>query len=114
MSWSSKRPPLFLTPIRNPLHSAGNDAFANAYDAFIGSAQTHVAHYQDPVPHLPGETLGYQHPSGELWLNEPSTSGVTLPGQENDSGSNSVVFTRYDTSDHDGPYYGGVQMGTCY
>ncbi|PWN43914.1 alpha/beta-hydrolase [Ceraceosorus guamensis] len=91
------------------LPRSGNDEFASAIDNLL-PGQKHVTHYRDPIPHLPGETLGYQAPSGEVWLNEAATTAVDCPGQENDACSNSVHFYQYDEDDHDGPYYGNIVM----
>ena len=47
---------------------------------------THVTNQNDPVPTLPPEVLGFQHPSGEVHITKVSgttASAISCPGQEN-------------------------------
>lgn len=93
------------------LPRVGNDEFANGIDTFVPN-QNHIVNYRDPVPHLPGKTLGFQSPSGEIWINQDdSFSALQCPGQENENCSDEVHFYDYDVDDHLGPYF-GVYMGS--
>jgi Lipase (class 3) len=82
-------------PIRTVLFGlprVGNDEFANGIDQFVPN-QNHIVNYHDPVPHLPGKTLGFQSPSGEIWINQDgSSTALQCPGQENDDCSDEVHF----------------------
>jgi len=89
----------------------GNQAFANYVDAHLSF--THINNKEDLVPILPGEFLGFVHPSGEVHIMD-SNQWVSCPGQDNSSkecivGDVPNIFEG-DESDHDGPY-NGVEMG---
>jgi hypothetical protein len=89
----------------------GNQAFANYVDAHLDL--THINNKEDFVPILPGEFLGYVHPSGEVHIMD-NNQWVSCPGQDNPStecivGDVPNIFEG-DESDHDGPY-NGVTMG---
>ena len=65
------------------------------------------------MPIVPGEDLGFVHPSGEVHIQD-SGAWVACPGQDNDSdecstGDVPTIFEG-DVGDHDGPY-DGVTMG---
>ncbi|PWN38325.1 alpha/beta-hydrolase [Meira miltonrushii] len=93
------------------LPRVGNDEFANAIDKYVPD-QNHIVNYHDPVPHLPGKSLGFQSPSGEIWINHNgSYSALRCPGQENPQCSDSVPFYEYDVDNHLGPYF-GIYMGS--
>ncbi|GAW07198.1 lipase class 3 family protein [Lentinula edodes] len=94
------------------LPRVGNQAFANLIDSKLPNL-SHINNKEDPVPILPGEFLGFVHPSGEKHIMDDN-SWVACPGQDNDSdecttGDVPTIFSG-DTSDHDGPY-DGVEMG---
>ncbi|THH12072.1 hypothetical protein EW145_g246 [Phellinidium pouzarii] len=92
----------------------GNLAFADYVDAQItslagGTGLTHVNNKKDPVPLLPGRSLGFYHPSGEVHI-QNSNAWDACPGQDNSSdlcivGDVPNIFES-DTSDHLGPYDG--------
>jgi hypothetical protein len=44
----------------------GNQAFADYVDQYLHF--THINNKQDSVPILPGQSLGYVHPSGEVHI----------------------------------------------
>ncbi|GJJ11323.1 hypothetical protein Clacol_005555 [Clathrus columnatus] len=74
---------------------------------------THINNKEDVVPILPGIFLGFQHPHGEIHIDD---NGVwnACAGDDNDSdlcstGDVPTIFEG-DISDHDGPY-NGVTMG---
>ena len=46
----------------------GNQAFADFVDSQLSGRVTHVNNQEDPVPVLPGEFLGFHHPSGEVHI----------------------------------------------
>ncbi|SRR6266849_4489818 len=51
----------------------GNQAFANFVDSQLSGFVTHVNNREDPVPIVPGRTLGYHHPSGEIHIQDSGT-----------------------------------------
>ncbi|KAI5123183.1 hypothetical protein M0805_003950 [Coniferiporia weirii] len=88
------------------LPRVGNQAFADYVDSHVTDL-THVTNQKDPVPTVPGEFLGFVHPSGEVHI-QPSEAWDACPGQDNDSDlcSTGVVSNVFegDVSNHDGPY----------
>ncbi|KAI5992302.1 Alpha/Beta hydrolase protein [Pisolithus orientalis] len=93
------------------LPRVGNQAFANYVDANLHL--THINNKEDPVPILPGMSLGYVHPAGEVHI-EDSGEWAACPGQDNPStqcivGDVPTIF-QGDESDHTGPY-NGIEMG---
>ncbi|KAJ3971599.1 lipase class 3 family protein [Lentinula raphanica] len=94
------------------LPRVGNQAFANLIDSKLPNL-SHINNKEDPIPILPGEFLGYVHPSGEKHIMD-SNAWVACPGQDNDSkecttGDVPSIFSG-DENEHDGPY-DGVEMG---
>ncbi|KAH9927058.1 lipase [Amylocystis lapponica] len=94
------------------LPRVGNQAFANYVDG-MGVSVTHINNEEDPIPILPGEFLGFVHPSGEVHI-EDSGEWANCPGQDNPStqcivGDVPTIFEG-DESNHDGPY-NGITMG---
>lgn len=94
------------------LPRVGNPAFAEYLDANFPDL-THINNKEDVVPILPGIFLGFQHPHGEIHIDD---NGVwnACAGDDNDSdlcstGDVPTIFEG-DISDHDGPY-DGVTMG---
>lgn len=92
----------------------GNAAFANYVDATDNGMLTHINNKEDPVPIVPGRSLGYVHPSGEVHIQD-SGSWVACPGQDNPSKLCIVgdvpTLLQGNRSDHDGPYDDGIVMG---
>jgi hypothetical protein len=81
----------------------GNQAFANHVFSLFGTeGYQRVTHYNDVVPHVPIEPMGFQHTGNEVWYKNPGTdltyvqcankSGV----DENQSCSDSIVATGID------------------
>ncbi|WFD36392.1 hypothetical protein MCUN1_003271 [Malassezia cuniculi] len=98
----------------------GNPQFANTVDhVFLdGDRFLYAANFDDIVVHVPPRILGYQHPSGQIWINPAnSTSWLYYPGQENIYGANSVWYRAFSIPDHTGIYFnteiGGSQLGKC-
>ncbi|KAJ3743759.1 lipase class 3 family protein [Lentinula detonsa] len=109
---STQMPSASVNFIGYGLPRVGNQAFANLIDSKLPNL-SHINNKEDPVPILPGEFLGFVHPSGEKHIMD-SNAWVACPGQDNDSnecstGDVPTIFNG-NTSDHDGPY-DGVEMG---
>ncbi|KAJ7885990.1 lipase class 3 family protein [Mycena leptocephala] len=103
-----------LTTIGYGLPRVGNKDFADYVDAHNLSL-TRITNRKDPVPGVPEQVLGYEHPSGEIHIQDTGTWNL-CPGQDNGSALCSVgeVADLFEgsVSDHDGPY-DGVRMGGC-
>ncbi|KAF8513711.1 lipase class 3 family protein [Hysterangium stoloniferum] len=94
------------------LPRVGNPAFAEYLDAHFPDL-THINNKEDVVPILPGRFLGFQHPHGEIHIQD-SGAWDACAGDDNTSdlcttGDVGNIFEG-DTSDHDGPY-NGIEMG---
>ncbi|KAF8320778.1 lipase [Clavulina sp. PMI_390] len=96
----------------------GNPAFANYVDANITNF-SYVTNKLDYIPILPGEFLGYKHPSGEKHIvtsGDAAGDWYACQGQDNESVDCTTGAVPYiwdgEESDHQGPY-GTVYMGTC-
>jgi len=105
-----------FTTIVFGLPRVGNPAFANYADAHVADF-AHITNKRDPIPILPGRSLGFAHPSNEKHI---VTSGLddgywyACGGQDNTSPKCSVgavpnIFFG-KLSDHFGPY-GAITMG---
>ena len=83
----------------------GNGAFANDVDKKIGGRFFYIVNGRDWVPRVLPRELGFQHPSGQIWINPPSTTHWKYyPGQENHYGANSEdPILTFD--DHHGIYF---------
>jgi hypothetical protein len=81
------RPTLFLTASHSPsvgLPRTGNPTFANAVDSILPKKFSYVVSGRDFVPHVPPRAAGFQHPSGQVWINPANTTNWKFyPGQEN-------------------------------
>ncbi|EJC99947.1 alpha/beta-hydrolase [Fomitiporia mediterranea MF3/22] len=51
------------------LPRVGNQAFADYVDSHVTDL-THVTNRKDPIPIIPGRFLGFQHPQGEIHIQE--------------------------------------------
>ena len=98
----------------------GNPEYANTVDhVFLkGNRFLYAANFDDIVVHVPPRILGYQHPSGQIWINPAnSTHWKYYPGQENVNGANSVWYRAVSIPDHTGIYFkteiGGSELGKC-
>jgi len=90
----------------------GNPAFAQYLDAHFPDL-THINNKEDVIPILPGRFLGFQHPHGEIHIQD-SGAWDACAGDDNTShlcttGDVGNIFEG-NTSDHDGPY-NGIRMG---
>jgi predicted lipase len=94
----------------------GNEPFANYVDATHNGNLTHINNKEDVIPIVPGKSLGYVHPSGEVHIQD-SGSWVACSGQDNPSNLCIVgdvpTVLQGNISDHDGPYDDGIVMATC-
>ena len=94
------------------LPRVGNQAFADYVDAHDSiTSVTHVSNKEDPVPIVPGRSLGFHHPSGEIHIQD-SGEWLACPGQDNTDAQCTVGDVKNllvgHLSDHDGPYNGVV------
>jgi len=89
----------------------GNPAFASYVDGH--QHLTHVNNKKDPIPIVPGRSLGFAHPAGEDHI-MADNSWVFCPGEDNTSSECIVgdVPNIFESTpgDHSGPY-DGVHMG---
>ena len=95
----------------------GNAAFADYVDSSSALLVTHINNLKDPVPIVPGEFLGYVHPSGEIYIQEVGM-WVVCPGQHNPSpfcivGDEPTVLDG-NIVDHIGLYDDDIVMGICF
>ncbi|KAJ7460781.1 alpha/beta-hydrolase [Mycena latifolia] len=106
-------PSVNFTTIGYGLPRVGNRNFADYVDAHNLSL-TRITNKKDSVPGVPEQVLGYEHPSGEIHIQDTGEWN-SCPGQDNGNSLCSVgeVTDLFEgtVSDHDGPY-DGVQMGT--
>jgi hypothetical protein len=62
------------------LPRVGNQDFANWVDSNLSGLVTHVNNEEDPIPIVPGISLGFHHPSGEVHITDSGT-WENCPGQ---------------------------------
>lgn len=109
-----KRGGLYKTVVFG-LPRSGNKEWANYLDKHLLGRLQYVVNGPDVVPHLPPRELGYQHSSGQIWINPAnSTHWKMYPGQENVHGADSVVA--FNIPDHTGVYFSteiGSYFGHC-
>ncbi|KAI3629249.1 hypothetical protein CBS9595_000321 [Malassezia furfur] len=87
------------------LPRTGNGQFANFIDETLNGKFYYAVNGHDVVPHVPPRGFGYQHPSGQIWINPASsTEWKFYPGQENVHGANSVGLL-LTADDHLGTYF---------
>ncbi|KAI9458354.1 lipase [Lactarius psammicola] len=84
----------------------GNQDFANWVDSHLGGQVTHINNREDPIPIVPGMSLGFHHASGEVHITD---SGQDDPSTLCVVGDVPNIFVG-SLSDHDGPY-AGILMG---
>lgn len=93
----------------------GNAAYAAWVDANIPDL-TRITHHIDPIPIVPGRSLGFAHPHGEIHIQSDESTWAACTGQDNTSpgceihDTPNVIFA--NLLDHLGPY-DGVMMGLC-
>ncbi|WFD01354.1 hypothetical protein MOBT1_000016 [Malassezia obtusa] len=93
----------------------GNQQWANSVDKQLKGTFYYVVNGDDLVSRLPPRELGYQQPSGQIYINPPnSTHWKFYPGQENIHGSDSDWGI--NIKDHTGVYFSvpiGGFFGPC-
>lgn len=86
------------------LPRSGNQEWADSIDDALKDRFYYVVNGLDLVPRAPPRELGYQHPSGQIWINPSnSTHASFYPGQENVHGANSEWG--FSIPDHTGWYF---------
>ncbi|KAF8518530.1 lipase [Hysterangium stoloniferum] len=90
----------------------GNPAFANYLDKNFPDL-THINNKKDSVPIIPMKWLGYQHPHGEIHIQD-NGAWDACAGNDNNSKLCSTGYVpnilEGNTNDHNGPY-NGIMMG---
>ncbi|CAL1713151.1 unnamed protein product [Somion occarium] len=93
----------------------GNAAFASYFDSQVPDFQR-VNNERDPIPIVPGRSLGFQHPHGEVHIISPNHA-VACPGNDATVALCTIatVPTIFDGNilDHLGPYQ-GIFIGTLF
>lgn len=112
-----------ITMVGYGMPRVGNPAFANYVDALnsnntVTVTVTHINHKKDPVTIVPGKFLGYEHPNGEIHIQDDSgTTWEVCPGHDNPSPlcatGDETVVDPLNILDHLGPYDFGIIMGLC-
>ncbi|KAH8978644.1 alpha/beta-hydrolase [Lactarius hatsudake] len=92
----------------------GNPAWATYFDSQIADF-TRMNNNRDMVPIIPGQGLGFRHPSGEIYIQEDG-SVIACHGSDDSVDpqcSNLAVphLHHGSTPDHNGPYH-GILIGT--
>ncbi|KAF7309531.1 Lipase-3 domain-containing protein [Mycena indigotica] len=92
----------------------GNANFADL--ASRGNTVTHINNKNDLIPILPGRTIGFRHPTGEIRIQD-SGAWYRCPGSDNTNklcttGAVGSIFEG-DQSQHDGPYDGVKMSSKC-
>ena len=74
----------------------------------------------DPIPIVPGRSLGFQHPETELHIVSDDTyEVVACPGNDDATDAECTISSvpnvlESDILNHLGPYPGDIHMGTIY
>ncbi|KAG9025058.1 hypothetical protein FS837_005099 [Tulasnella sp. UAMH 9824] len=92
----------------------GNPAFASYLSSFD---LTRITHELDPIPIVPGRSLGFAHPQGEIHQSSADDKWYNCPGSDNtdircSTGNVPNIFVS-DIVDHLGPY-NDLWVGTIY
>lgn len=94
----------------------GNTEFVKSFNTYP-LEYNRVTHYNDIVPHVPEELMGYMHVSNEIWYNEDNSEFSVCDdyNTEDDMCSN-TCSPLHCTSTSDHMYYLNVTMGGegCY
>lgn len=89
------------------LPRVGNVHWANSVDKLMKGQLYYVFNGEDIVGRVPPRAFGYQHPSGQIWINPASSSHWKFyPGQENINGQLSQLPTLDVITTHLGSYFG--------
>jgi len=93
------------------LPRTGNQAFANFVDKQLGTTQMHVTNKNDPVPQVPPKFLSFQHPAGEVHIDQNNVTSA-CPGQENQNCQAKDNILQAVVADHLGPYFDNISFGS--
>ena len=86
------------------LPRSGNQEWADSIDDALRGRFYYAVNGVDLVPRAPPRELGFQHPSGQIWINPSnSTHAKFYPGQENANGANSEWG--FSIPDHTGWFF---------
>ncbi|WFD21349.1 hypothetical protein MCAP1_003611 [Malassezia caprae] len=89
------------------LPRVGNVHWANSVDNLMKGQFYYVFNGKDVTGHVPPRSFGYQHPSGQIWINPSSSNHWKFyPGQENINGQLSEPPTLDIVTTHLGSYFG--------
>jgi predicted lipase len=85
----------------------GNQEFATFVDTILSDRVQRINNKKDPIPIVPGRSLGYDHVSGEIHIQETG-EWIACPGEDNEDarcivGAVPTIF-QAKFSDHAGPY----------
>jgi len=92
----------------------GNLAFSEAHDQYIDQNSIpswRVTHYDDIVPHVPEEILGYNHVNTEVWYDEASDSYVICDESGEDPNCSNSCSPTHCTSVSDHLDYLNTPLG---
>lgn len=79
----------------------GDPTFAASFTNTVGmAAEYRLTHWQDPVPHLPLELMGFHHTPTEVWYNEPQTSYTVCDGSGEDPSCSDSQDFDFNVADH--------------
>ncbi|CAG7852658.1 SubName: Full=Related to triacylglycerol lipase {ECO:0000313/EMBL:CCA73795.1} [Serendipita indica DSM 11827] len=77
---------------------------------------TRIGNKKDPVPILPGRSLGFQHSKGEIHIRNSDSAWVNCPGNDNTASGCTIADTPNilvsNVMDHLGPY-NGITIDGC-
>jgi len=96
------------------LPRVGNVHWANSVDSLMKGQYYYVFNGDDAVGRVPPRLLGYQHPSGQIWINPANSHHWKFyPGQENIHGQISQPPSLDFNNTHLGSYFGTLIGWTC-
>ncbi|KZT25361.1 alpha/beta-hydrolase [Neolentinus lepideus HHB14362 ss-1] len=109
-------PSISLTSTVFGLPRGGDQSWADLVNSNLGTSFTHITNQNDPVPTVPPEFLGYQHPQGEVHIVSANATGATqtvaCPGTENDNCSDGNSLLHVDVANHLGPYFQNISLSS--
>ncbi|KAI0699167.1 alpha/beta-hydrolase [Cerioporus squamosus] len=94
----------------------GNPAWATLFDSKVADFE-HINNQDDPIPIVPGRSLGFQHPHGEIHI-LGAGDAVACPGDDDATDAQCTISSvpnvfESDLVDHLGPYE-GIYVGTIF
>lgn len=92
----------------------GNERWANQVDRVLDTNQVRIVYENDIVPRLAPSSLGFRHPSNEIWLDQQAKKVRLCRGQENQDCSAGLSRFRTSRKAHSGRYFGvRIVGGLC-